>query len=85
MVRPSGFEPPTFCSGGSHSHIKSITYANHGFSWTFDFPGISAPFVVFWWGNWWGSFRLAIRAPTRASTRFLGYSESRTEIAGGIQ
>jgi hypothetical protein len=29
VVRPSGFEPPTFCSGGFHSLYNSITYLHH--------------------------------------------------------
>ena len=30
MVRPSGFEPPTFCSGGFQSHHESTTYLHYG-------------------------------------------------------
>ena len=41
VVRPSGFEQPTLCSGGSHSHYESVTYILHN-------PILSLAFSAIW-------------------------------------
>jgi len=83
LVRPGGFEPPAFCSGGSWSHYESITYIAYNLRRPRDFSHNSALFAANWWGNWWGSHRLAIRALTRVAISHAIASESHTHVVGG--
>jgi hypothetical protein len=53
------FQPPTFCSGGSHSRYQSVTYIPHSPISSPISPTILQPFVAFWWGIWWGSHAMS--------------------------
>jgi hypothetical protein len=81
VVRPSGFEPPTFCSGGSRSDYESIAYINHRHYPTLAFLNNSALSVA----NWWGRHRSPIQALTRVATSCVVASESQSHRAGGAR
>jgi hypothetical protein len=76
LVRQRGFEPLTFCSGGSWSHCQPITYIDHSPHPPLDFLKNSALFVANWWGNWWGSHHLPIRALARVAASYAVGSEA---------